>query len=100
MWTMLLVVTLNGAADPWFSADKIKHFFMSAFVQSVTYSALRATSVGHRSSLYGATVTTVAVGVAKELHDRGEGAHVSVADLTWDAAGAGVATLYLDRSRR
>ena len=38
---LVLVFGLH-AGDHWFGADKFKHFFMSAFVESVTYSALRA----------------------------------------------------------
>jgi hypothetical protein len=28
--------------DSWFASDKVKHFFMSAFIESVSYSALQA----------------------------------------------------------
>ena len=45
---LVLVFGLH-AGDHWFGADKVKHFFMSAFVESVTYSALRASKVQPRS---------------------------------------------------
>ena len=42
------------AGDHWFGADKVKHFFMSAFVESVTYSALRGANVRHDPALIAA----------------------------------------------
>lgn len=98
--TFLLAASLQLQPDPWFGADKLKHFFMTAFVQSVAYSTLRATNADHRSSLYGASVASAVVGVGKELRDRRVGGEFSVRDLVWDAAGAGTASLLLDRTRR
>jgi putative lipoprotein len=74
--------------DSWFGIDKLKHFFMSAFIESVTYSALQAASVDHRAALTGAIGVTAAIGVGRELHDRRvPGNRFSYKDLTWDAAG-------------
>jgi uncharacterized protein YfiM (DUF2279 family) len=99
--TLLLAFTLQGQPrDPWFSADKVKHFFMGAFVQSVTYSALRATGVDHRSSLWGATGGSAVVSVGKEIADARRTGLFSHRDLVWDAAGAGTATLMLARTER
>ena len=97
---LLLAATLQLPPDPWFGADKLKHFFVSAFVQSVAYGALRATNADHRSSLYGASVASAVVGIGKELRDRRVSGEFSVRDLVWDAAGAGSASLLLDRTRR
>ncbi|MGH7603338.1 MAG: VanZ family protein [Gemmatimonadaceae bacterium] len=75
--------------DAWFGIDKLKHFFMSVFIESVTYSALQAAHVKHRSALGGAIGVTMAVGVGREIHDsRIPGNLFSVRDLTWDAVGA------------
>src|SRR3954463_13542077 len=75
--------------DSWFGADKIKHFFMSVFVESVTYSALQASRVNHRAAMGGAISVTMAVGVGREIHDkRTPGKWFSYQDLTWDAIGA------------
>jgi len=98
--TLLLVLALQAPpADRWFSTDKVKHFFMAAFAQSVGYSALRATSLGHRSSLIGASAGTAVLSVGKELADR-RGTGFSTRDLVWDVAGAGTSTLLLDRIER
>jgi uncharacterized protein YfiM (DUF2279 family) len=92
-----LVFTLASARDPWFGTDKVKHFFMSAFIQSVAYSGLRLAGAEHHPSLVGATAVTAAAGVGKELHDRHTQEQFSAKDLVWDAAGAGAATLLLQR---
>jgi uncharacterized protein YfiM (DUF2279 family) len=98
---LLLVLALQARpADRWFSPDKIKHFFMAAFVQSVTYSALRATDLDHRSSLLGASAGNAALSIAKELSDARRTGLFSKRDLVWDAAGMGAATLLLERTAR
>jgi uncharacterized protein YfiM (DUF2279 family) len=102
---LLLVFSLGGTpharpGESWFGPDKVQHFFTSAFVQSMTYGSLRATGVSHGLALAGATATTAAVGVGKEMQDfRVKGAF-SVRDLTWDAAGAGAATVLLVKVER
>jgi putative lipoprotein len=102
---LLLVFSLHGppapsAADGWFTRDKAQHFFMSAFVQSIAYGSLRGAGMSHGSALAGASVTTAAIGVGKELRDRRVKGEFSVRDLTWDAAGAGTMTVLLDKSAR
>jgi putative lipoprotein len=87
--------------DSWFGADKIKHFFMSVFVESVTYSALQAARVNHRAALSGAIGVTMAVGVGREIHDkRTPGKWFSYQDLTWDAIGATAGAVMLAHTRR
>jgi putative lipoprotein len=86
----------NG--DSWLGPDKVKHFFMAAFVQSVAYSSIRAAGASHGSSLVAASAVTAGVSIGKEMWDaRGNGT-ASFRDLTWDAAGAGAATLLLRHS--
>ena len=87
--------------DSWFSPDKIKHFFMSAFIESLTYSALQAARVNHRPALAGAIGVTMAVGVGREIHDkRTPGNIFSVRDLTWDVVGATAGAVLLTQTRR
>jgi putative lipoprotein len=88
------------AADPWFGTDKVKHFFLSFFVQSVAYSTLRATNVGHESSLLGSGALAIGVGLGKEIVDRRRSGLFSPRDLAWDAAGVGAASLLLERTSR
>lgn len=86
--------------DGWWGADKLRHFFLSAFVQSVTYSAARAARIDHTPAIATATAATAIVGVGKELRDRRTGGSFSARDLAWDAAGAGVASGLLARTHR
>jgi len=87
--------------DAWFGIDKIKHFFMSAFIESLTYSALQAARVNHRTALGGAIGVTMAFGVGREIHDkRTPGNIFSVRDLTWDAIGATAGAVMLAHTAR
>jgi uncharacterized protein YfiM (DUF2279 family) len=86
--------------DAWFGADKLKHFFVAAFTQTVAYSALQAARVRHDRALGGAWAVTAAVSVAKEFHDQRTTGLFSVRDLVWDAAGAGAASILLTGAQR
>jgi uncharacterized protein YfiM (DUF2279 family) len=99
-WLVFSLTQVPHSTDPWFGGDKLQHFFSSAFVQSMSYGALRSVGVAHGPALAGATVTTATVGVAKEVHDLHVKNEFSYRDLTWDAAGAGAATILLVRTRR
>ena len=102
---LLLVLSLSGSpaaqsGDGWFSADKVKHFLTSAFVQSLAYGSLRGVGASHGTAMVGATITAAAVGVGKEVYDARTGGDPSVRDLAWDAAGAGAASLLLSHTAR
>ncbi|HEX9248321.1 MAG TPA: VanZ family protein [Gemmatimonadaceae bacterium] len=87
--------------DSWFAIDKVKHFFMSAFIESVSYSALQAANASHRSALAGAIGITAAFGLGKEIHDyRNPNNHFSIKDLSWDAIGAGTGVVLLSHTIR
>ncbi len=86
--------------DAWFGPDKVKHFFASAFVQSMSYGSLRAAGASHGGALAGATAATTAAGVGRELRDRRVKGVFSGRDLVWDVAGAGAVTLLLARTER
>ena len=102
MKLLFVLALLQGhpRRDSWFGVDKVKHFFLSAFVRSVTYGAFRATGAHNHTSLASASATTLVVGVGKELHDRRATGLFSLRDLGWDAAGAGAASVYLTRTVR
>ncbi|HXQ78270.1 MAG TPA: DUF2279 domain-containing protein [Gemmatimonadaceae bacterium] len=87
--------------DPWFGIDKVKHFFMSAFIESVSYSLLQASGVHHRPAMAGAIGITLGFGLAREIHDqRSPGNIFSVRDLTWDAIGTGAGAVLLSHTIR
>jgi uncharacterized protein YfiM (DUF2279 family) len=86
--------------DRWFAVDKTKHFLTAAFVQSVSFSALRSTRLSHGASMAGATAVAATVSIGKEIVDaRGSGTP-SAKDLTWDAAGMATAAALLNQTQR
>jgi uncharacterized protein YfiM (DUF2279 family) len=102
-WALLFTFHLgqeHPAGDRWFSADKAKHFFTAAFVQSVSFSGLRATGLSRKGSLVGASVFTAGVSVGKEVYDKRFGGTPSAKDLAWDAAGMVAASALLHRTER
>ena len=40
--TLLVAIVFAQPGDAWFSRDKLKHFLVSAFAQSVSYATLQA----------------------------------------------------------
>jgi putative lipoprotein len=87
--------------DAWFGVDKIKHFFMSAFIESISYSALQAAHARHRTAMTGAIGITLGLGLAREIHDmRTPGNIFSVRDLTWDVLGTGAGAALLAHTIR
>jgi uncharacterized protein YfiM (DUF2279 family) len=97
---LAFALSLNQPADGPIGADKLKHFFLSAFVQSASYSALRLSGVEHTDALWGASGVTVGVGIAKEVNDARRGGRFDVGDLAWDFAGGAAAGVVLAQSRR
>ncbi|HJU89098.1 MAG TPA: DUF2279 domain-containing protein [Gemmatimonadaceae bacterium] len=93
-------VLQSAASDPWFGVDKIKHFFVSAFLQSISYGVLRAADVEHSDALIGASCVTAGFALGKEFYDRRNGSIFSAKDLVWDAAGAGGSVVLLNHTRR
>jgi putative lipoprotein len=98
---LLLVAVLNWpfALNRWFGADKIKHFLMSALVQSATYSVGRIAGVDRSASQVTGAAAVLSIGVAKEIHDRRAGKPFSIEDLVWDAAGGVAAAALLNGTR-
>jgi uncharacterized protein YfiM (DUF2279 family) len=86
--------------DSWLGADKIKHFLMSAFIESLTFSGLQAVGAHRNASFAGAIGATAVFGVGKEIHDKQRGEPFSIHDLAWDAAGGGAAFVMLRKTQR
>ena len=85
--------------DSWFGTDKVKHFFMSAFVQSAAFSAARAVGASNSNAQLVGGIATGAIGIGREVHDRRVGKIFSIKDLAWDAAGGAAAGVLLRRTR-
>lgn len=100
MHGLLLVFSLHGslnfaAGDRWLGADKAKHFFMSAFVESGAFSAMRLTGMHPHPALNTAIGFAAGVGVGKEVYDAFSGGDPSFKDLAWDGAGIAAAAIVL-----
>ena len=100
LWLVFSLGSPAHVRDPWFAGDKLQHFFTSAFVQSMSYGALRTAGLGHGAALGGASAASAVAGVGKEVRDLHTKGEFSFRDLTWDAAGAGAATVLLVRTTR
>jgi uncharacterized protein YfiM (DUF2279 family) len=96
---LALAVVVAVPEAPFPGSDKVKHFFTSAFVQSVAFSVARAARMDRPDAQMIAGISTMSVGVLKELNDRRVGRVFSAADLAWDAAGALAAAAILNGTR-
>jgi len=107
MRALVLVFALHArgdmagdSGDRWFAIDKAKHFFMAAFVQSASFSALRLTGLGRHQSLVGATAIAGTVSIGKEIYDLRFGGDPSFKDLAWDGVGIVAASVVLNHTQR
>lgn len=98
-FALVLTLSLHAPRDRWLAPDKVKHFLLSAFVESVSYGALRAARVEHGRALGAAAGVAVAVGIGKEVHDRRVAGDFSAKDLAWDVAGTAAAASLLQHTR-
>lgn len=80
-------------------ADKMKHFFVSAFVHSVSYSIARAAGADRSSAQLAGGISALSVGLLKEVRDARVGSGFSLQDLVFDAAGALAAAALLNGTR-
>lgn len=99
MITELVFAVAMAAQDgPLPGSDKVKHFFMSAFVQSVAFAVARAAGMDRGAAQTTAAISSMSAGIFKELNDVRVGRSISVPDLAWDAAGALAAAAILNGS--
>jgi uncharacterized protein YfiM (DUF2279 family) len=77
--------------------DKFRHFAASYAAASFAYGAVRA--VDRDAAMPAALVASALIGVAKELHDRRQGAHFDLLDLAANAAGIATAYFFLREIR-
>ena len=86
--------------DALFGLDKPKHFVLSFFIQSTSFAAIQAAGGSRGAAMGGASITTAAIGIGRELHDRRTKGLFSFGDLLWDALGAGTAAVMLRHTYR
>ena len=85
--------------DPLFGVDKVKHFFMAGFVETLTFASLEALGTDKSPARAGAIAMTVGVSLGREIHDRRTKGLFSFRDLAWDFIGGAAAMLIINRTR-
>lgn len=96
----LLALSFPFAVDGWFGADKMKHFFMSAFIQSMAYSSARAVGASHDGAFVSATAATVGFGIGREIYDGRVKRAFSYKDLVWDGAGLAAGIVLVNKAQK
>ena len=87
-------------ADPVFGVDKVKHFFIAGFVESMTFAGMQAAGSNRSTARISAISATAIVSLGREIHDRKTKGLFSVRDLAWDAIGASAALIVLNKTQR
>ena len=86
--------------DGLIGADKLKHFFIAGFVESMAFAGSQAIGA-NRSTARGAAIgVTAVVSVGREVHDRKTKGLFSIRDLAWDALGATAALIVLNKTQK
>jgi hypothetical protein len=86
-------------ADPIFGVDKVKHFFIAGFVESMSFAGMQATGSNRSTARVAALSATAIVSVGREIHDKKTKGLFSIRDLAWDAIGASAALLVLNKTQ-
>jgi uncharacterized protein YfiM (DUF2279 family) len=86
--------------DTWLGSDKVKHFFLAGFIESMTFGVLQAAGANRHAAFNGAIGAAAIASIGKEVHDKKTKGLFSLGDLTWDALGAGAAGLVLRKTQR
>jgi putative lipoprotein len=92
--------TVTRPQDAWFGPDKVKHFFIAGFIESVAFAGAEAAGARRSSSLPAALSVVAAISIGREVHDRRTKGLFSVRDLAFDALGATAAFFLLRHTQR
>ena len=85
--------------DPILGVDKVKHFFIAGFVESMSFAGMQAAGSSRSTARTGAITAAAVVSVAREIHDKKKKGLFSVRDLAWDAIGASAVLLVLNKTQ-
>ena len=86
--------------EPAFGPDKVKHFLIAGFVETVVFSGLQAAGANRNTARSGALAAVAGASVGREIHDRKTKGLFSIPDLVWDALGAGAALLIINKTQK
>lgn len=99
LFTLTLALRFPLANDGWFGPDKLKHFFMTAIVQSFAYSAAQAAGAERGDAMRIGLAAAGVTAVGREIYDARVKQRFSIPDLVWDAGGSVAATAMLRHTR-
>jgi uncharacterized protein YfiM (DUF2279 family) len=92
--------TVARPRDAWFGPDKVKHFFIAGFIESVAFAGAETVGAKRSSALpIGISVATI-ISIAREVHDGKTKGLFSIRDLAFDALGATAAFILLKHTQR
>lgn len=97
--TLTLAVRLPFVNDGWFGPDKLKHFLMTAVVQSFAYSAAQAAGADRGDAMRIGLAAAGVAAVGREVYDARTKQRFSIPDLVWDAGGSLAATAMLRHTK-
>lgn len=83
-----------------FGPDKVKHFLIAGFVESVAFAGLQAAGTSRNTARAGALAAVAGTSIGREMYDRKTKGSFSIPDLVWDALGAGAALLILNKTQK
>ena len=86
--------------DSVIGVDKVKHFFISGFVESMTFAGLQAAGANRSPARTVAISATAIVSLGREIHDRKTKGLFSLGDLLWDTIGATAGILLINKTQR
>ena len=86
--------------DSAFGPDKVKHFLIAGFVESVTFAGLQAAGANRSAARSGAMAAVAGASIGREIHDKKTKGLFSIGDLVWDALGAGAALLLINKTQK
>ena len=86
--------------DRIFGIDKVKHFFIAGFVETLTFGALQAAGTERAPARTGSIALTATLSFGREIHDGRTKGLFSVRDLLWDALGATAGLLIINKTVR
>lgn len=94
-----IVKSMPRMSDPWFGKDKADHVMLSAALTAVQYYGLhRELELSSRRSLRTAALSTLAVGVAKEIYDAtARKRFASKKDLVADVLGIAITVILINK---
>jgi hypothetical protein len=86
--------------DPIFGVDKVKHFFIAGFIESMTFAGLEAAGASRSSARTGGIAAMTVASFGREIHDHKVKGLFSVRDLLWDGIGATAALIVINKTQR